>query len=208
MRTPEINSALERTLTRERLAKYLYRTKDNLDEALALYERNTRLSEAFYTPLQSVEVCLRNCLNEQMVAVFGENWLDNENTPLKAHSLRMIDDARREITKEPVLPDDIVAALRFAFWVSLLGRGYDATLWRRALNRAFAKGSGRPRKVVHSRLNFIRRFRNRVAHHEPIFDRNLLQIHDEILETIGWMSAETAAWTKHHSRVSTVIAAG
>jgi hypothetical protein len=43
-----------------------------------------------------------------------------------------------------------------------------------------------------------------VAHHEPIFHRQLIQIHDEIIEAIGWMCRETAAWAHHHSRFNEV----
>ena len=45
---------------------------------------------------------------------------------------------------------------------------YDRTLRRPALHRAFP---GRPRREVQRKLNSLRQLRNRIAHHEPIFDR-------------------------------------
>lgn len=59
MRTPQINIALERALSPTRLGRYLADTNGLLDSALSLYERNARLAEAFYRPLQSLEVCRR-----------------------------------------------------------------------------------------------------------------------------------------------------
>lgn len=139
MRTVVTNEALERTLTRERLAKYLVATGQNLDSALKLYEENTRLSEAFYTPLQSVEVCLRNCLHEQLTAAYGDEWYRSQDIPFNNDTRRMIFDVIEELRKDrrPVISGQIVAELKFAFWVGLMGPRYDATLWRRALYKAF-----------------------------------------------------------------------
>jgi hypothetical protein len=208
LRTIVTNEALERTLTRERLEKYLSATGQDLDAALKLYEENTRLSEAFYTPLQSVEICLRNCLHEQLTARYGDEWFRNSDAPLNEDSRRMIVDVIEELRKDrkPVIPGQVVAELKFAFWVGLLGPRYDAILWRTVLYKAFLAEGGKPRSIVHGRLNAIRRFRNRVAHHEPVFDRQLFQMHEEIIGAIRWMCRETANWAAHHSRFENVSA--
>ena len=208
MRTVLTNEALERTLTRERLEKYLTATAQDLDAALKLYEENTRLSEAFYTPLQCVEICLRNSLHQHLTEIYEEDWCSNGKPPLNSESRRMIVDAVEALkkSKNGVSPGRVVAELKFAFWVGLLGPRYDATLWRGVLHKAFRAQGGRPRSMVHGRFNAIRRFRNRVAHHEPIFDRPLMQIHTEIIEAIRWMDRETADWAAHHSRFEDVMA--
>jgi len=209
LRTVLTNEALEKTLTRERLEKYLSATEQNLDKAILLYEENIRLSESFYTPLQCVEVCLRNSIHAQLTTTYGEEWYNNHQMGLNQDSLNMIIDAIEELKKDRklVTPGRVVAELKFAFWVGLMGPRYDATLWRKVLHRAFLVGGGKPRSVVHSRFNAIRRFRNRIAHHEPIFQRPLLQLHNEIIEAIGWMCRETAAWTAFHSRFEKVMVA-
>jgi hypothetical protein len=208
LRTPATNAALERTVSRERLARYLDAAGHDLDTALGLYEMNTRLSESFYTPLQSVEICLRNCIHEQMVARYGGDWYRNGQVPLGDIARSMISDVVGQLimSGKDVFPGQVVAELKFAFWVGLLGPRYDATLWRTVLHRAFRVEGGRPRSVVHGRFNAIRRFRNRVAHHEPIFDRPLVQLHSEIIEAIRWMSRETANWAAYHSRFEHVLA--
>lgn len=208
MRTVFTNEALEKTLTRERLDKYLIATGQDLNSALKLYEENTRLSEAFYTPLQCVEICLRNCINVQLTNAFDDDWFRNNKPPLSNDSKHMIFDVIEELKKDrkPVSPGNVVAELKFAFWVGLLGPRYDATLWRSTLYKAFLPGGGKPRNVAHGRFNVIRRFRNRVAHHEPIFDRPLVQIHGEVIEAIRWMCKETSDWAAHHSRFEKVMA--
>ena len=207
MRTPEINRSLEQSISRDRLAKYLSNQDDDLDAALALYEKNIRLSEAFYPPLQCLEVCLRNRIHASMRSKYGAGWLNDRAVPLENTARNMIDAAWDGIKKPEaeITSGDIVAELRFAFWVGILGPSYDATLWRTAVYKCFPNARSLKRKRVHSRMNVLRRFRNRVAHHEPIFFRPVEQMHNEIIEAIGWMCADTRAWAEHHSRVSGVI---
>jgi hypothetical protein len=202
-----INESLELSLSRERLHKYLTVTNQDLDAALALYEENTRLAESFYTPLQCLEICLRNKLHISLANSYEENWFRNNRPPFNDDSRRMIFDAVEELKKDGrgVTPGRVVAELKFAFWVGIMGPRYDATVWRESLFKTFQVGGSRARSVVHGRFNTIRRFRNRVAHHEPIFHRPLQQMHDEIIEAIGWMCRDTADWAAHHSRFDDVM---
>lgn len=133
MRTPQINQALEKAISKDRLAKYLAHTFGNLDEALALYERNCRLSEAFYTPLQCLEVCLRNHVNDVLCNDYGADWFQNGNPHLKPDALIKITAAISQLTQnqKPITTGAVVAELSFGFWVGLMGTGYDATLWRK-----------------------------------------------------------------------------
>lgn len=206
MRNPTINAALEVFLSRERLEKYLEAAGGDLDRALTLYERNTRLSEAFYTPLQCLEICLRNGLHRQMVARYGQDWLQAGTAPLAHDAVEQVGQVTAGIDPGLCTPGKIVAELRFGFWVGLMGPRYDASLWRQALYKAFLAGGGLPRKVVHGRFNALRRLRNRVAHHEPIFDRPTEQFHREIIEAISWMNRDAAAWARHQSRFAAVYA--
>ena len=119
--------------------------------------------------------------------------------------MRSIREASRNIQKAAPTASDVVAGLHLGFWVGLIGPRYDDTLWRTALYMAFRVGGGRSRGIVHGRINALRRFRNRVAHHEPIFGRDLLAVHDEIIEAIGWMNADTCRWAALHSRLPDVI---
>lgn len=208
LRNVLINEALEKTLTRERLDKYLIESNQDLDSAISLYEWNMKVSEAFYTPLQCLEICLRNSIHNILTNDYCEDWFQDQNIPFNQTSRRMILDARDELVNErkPVSSGQIIAELKFAFWVGLLGPPYDATIWRGSLHKAFLSGGGKPRSVVHGRFNAIRRFRNRIAHHEPIFHRPLETTHSEIIEAIGWMCRSTAAWADHNSHFNSIFA--
>ena len=110
----------------------------------------------------------------------------------------------------------VVAALSFGFWVSLTGSGgrltsgskanYEMTLWRPALRRAFPHREKLTRKQVHRPLNDLRTLRNRIAHHEPIFARDLAGDHERILDVAGWISPTMATWIEHHSRAYDLLA--
>lgn len=137
---------------------------------------------------------------------YGDDWYKNGIPPLGNYALNDIAAAVADLEKkgEEVSLGGIVAELRFSFWIGLIGPGYDTTLWRGALYKAFTARSGMPRKRVHGRFNVLRRLRNRIAHHEPIFNRPVEQLHNEIIEAISWMCRDTAAWAEHHSRFNSV----
>lgn len=205
LRSDAINAALENAISPARLTKYMQAAGGSLDGALGLYEQNTKLSEAFYTPLQSLEVTLRNIVDQCMREAYGQNWLMACEAPLDRHSIEQVQLGMGALGTDAA-HGAVVAEMKFSFWVGLLGPGYDASLWRRALHTGFRNGGGKRRSVVHQRLNSLRRFRNRIAHHEPIFERDLTATHDEILEAIGWMCPHTNAWTKSHSRLPEMVA--
>ncbi|MCG6204718.1 Abi family protein [Rhodopseudomonas sp. HC1] len=206
MRTQELNEHLKKSISIKRLEKYLAAVGGDLDKALKLYEENMRLAEAFYSPLQCLEVCLRNALNSQMCTVFGDDWLTTNKAPLGDGARVNIQKAIIELQRHghSATQDDIVAELNLGFWVGLLGPAYDATLWRMTLYKAFNASGGQKRSVVHGRFNALRRFRNRVAHHEPIFQKPLEQLHTEIIGAIGWMCRHTSSWALYHSRFEIV----
>jgi len=64
-------------------------------------------------------------------------------------------------------PGRVVAGLSFGFWRGLFDRKNE-DLWIRCLHRAFPTGDGR-RRSISAALSGLHPFRNRLAHHEPIF---------------------------------------
>src|ERR1700694_4376445 len=94
----------------------------------------------------------------------------------------------------------LVAELSFGFWTGLVGRQYEQTLWVPGLYRAFPnatrivtagpEGSKKvklKRSQIAERLDAIRKLRNRIAHHEPIWDLGLQDRYREIIEAISWI---------------------
>lgn len=210
--------ALQTSLSPERFGTYLAAASGDRAEAMRLYTWNTALSAAFYGPLQGLEVALRNGMHRQLTAAYGENWYDNSATGLAAGTRQRVQAAKDDLTRGryPLDPPHLVATLTFGFWVSLLGRGgqsgqhrkgksdYEMTLWRPALSRAFPNAR-LSRSAAHHQLDYLRTFRNRIAHHEPIFTRHLAADHTSILKVTGWMDLDVERWIVHHSRVPDLL---
>ena len=211
--------ALETSLSPERIATYTAETGGNRELALRLYTWNTAISAAFYGPLQGLEVALRNAMHQQLSTAYGEDWYDNPACGLDQGAMRKIENAKKTLGRGgyAIDPPHVVAELSFGFWVSLLGRGgraappdtgrknYEMTLWRPALYKAFPN-SHLKRADTHRPLDYLRTFRNRIAHHEPIFNRHLQQDYHSILNVAGWICPKTASWIRHHSRVEELLA--
>ena len=211
---------LETSFSSERLGTYLKAAGGDRTEALHLYTWNTAISAAFYGPLQGLEVALRNAMHRQLTQCYGATWYDNPATGLDTPCLDRLADVKTEVarTRYEPRPGQIVAALSFGFWISLLRSGgriaptgrkadYETTLWRPALRQAFPHRGSLTRKQAHRPLDDLRKLRNRIAHHEPIFARNLLEDHQRILDVTEWISPSTRSWIEDHSRVTNLLGA-
>lgn len=103
----------------------------------------------------------------------------------------------------------VVAELKFVFWQKMFTQRFDARLWDGRIislfpNTAVAVEAGL-RSRIYSDLEVIRKLRNRMAHHEPIFARNLNAELDQILDLIQLRSAEVSAWVRANESVSRVL---
>ena len=209
--TEKILGDLEASLSPERLGTYLDATGSNREEAILLHVWNTAVSSAFYESLQILEVTLRNAMNRRLNGRYGEAWYDNFETGLNQGALIRIKSAKNQLTGLGYNhdPPRVVAALSFGFWVSLLKRGdeadYEMTLWRPALRGSFPHRETLERSMAFGQLNTLRLLQNRIAHHEPIFSRNLVEEHELILEIVGWMSPTTRSWIEHQIRVPALL---
>ncbi len=65
---------IESALSPQRFGRYLEWAGGDRDRALSLYGLNTSLSESLYTPLQMLEVTLRNRINSVLIEAKGDNW--------------------------------------------------------------------------------------------------------------------------------------
>jgi hypothetical protein len=68
--------------------------------------------------------------------------------------------------------------------------------------------SSRNREAIFRRLNELRIMRNRIFHHEPVRDRDVIGAHSDVLQTIGWMNAGVAHIVEEMSPLKAVHAAG
>lgn len=217
-----VNSLIEfeATLSADRFATYLTASNADREAAARLYTWNTAISAAFYGPLQALEIAVRNSMHRQLSKAYGVDWYDKPAAGLNHGANGKIAQARSELQRDgyPLDPPHIIASLSFGFWVSLLGRGghldrartrrasYEMTLWRPALRGAFPHAASLNRATAHTPLDYLRTFRNRIAHHEPIFHRHLEQDYQNILTVMSWICPHKRSWMEAHCRVREVLA--
>ena len=90
---------LEQALSLERFGRYLCWADGDRDQAIALCTLNTRISESLYTPLQMLEVVLRNRIHFVMSAHFHEG-------PLRGGiDVQFLDLDARIIIRDPLADD-------------------------------------------------------------------------------------------------------
>jgi hypothetical protein len=174
--------------------------------ALQLYTWSTAVAGAFYGPLQTLEVTLRNAVHDAMAAGHGVRWFD-DTTFLRPAEQRMVGDATQQLYalgKQPTA-GRVVAELSYGFWVGLFANAYDTTLWRTDLHRIFTPRL-KDRSALHGTLDRLRTLRNRIAHHEPIFQRKLGDDYARIRTVVGCLNAPTLSWLDHHSTVPSALA--
>ena len=198
---------IEEAISLERFSRYLQWAEGDHARALELYALNMQVSEALYTPLQMLEVALRNRIHSVMRQARHERWFDDEGflaVPIQRDQLaKAIQDITGD-SREPVA-GRIVAALTFSFWTSMLSPAYE-TLWQTTLHRIARRedGKGLRRKDLSEPLNKIRVLRNRIAHHEPILHWDLPKHYQAMLRVTGWLSAPAATWCRTYSRFTAV----
>ena len=198
--TPELVNSLLVSLSEPRLSTYLRSANGGINLALRLYVWNTDLGESLYGPLQALEATLRNALHNALTEPFGDCWYDCchlENR--EGEQIAETKEYLSSVGKRVVAPN-IVATLRLGFWTGILDRLYENDLWRPYLRKAFLHATGPLRRQeVFAIVDRARKLRNRIAHHEPIFNRPLAEEYDSILDLVGWICLQTAGWVRHHS---------
>jgi Abi-like protein len=195
---------LELALSLERFGRYLAWAEGDREQAIKLYTLNTQISESLYTPLQSLEVALRNRIHLVMTeALGGEGWFHQAGILLNDRQPDQLSKAIKDLEAVNKMPTAgrIVAALSFGFWTAMFGPHYEG-LWRKALHRIAAKPDGTRlrRKDFSGPLTSIRTIRNRIAHHEPIIAWDLPEIHKKMVELTRWLSPAAAAWCRENDR--------
>ena len=106
----------------------------------------------------------------------------------------------------------IVAELKFVFWEKMLTHGHDGAIWNAHFRTVFpntdnAKTVQLLRLEGHDSLSKIRDFRNRIAHHEPIFRRNIQEEYERIRKVVSWTNLTAASWVDKMEGVTTLIRA-
>jgi hypothetical protein len=212
---PDELLTLEQRISAERFAPYRAATGNDVARALRRYERNTEISAAFWAVLSDLEIVVRNAMHEQLslwsLGAYGRpDWYADRGRIFTAQTAGDIAVARRHAGAfgRAESPGRVIAELPLGFWRFLLSSRYERTLWLPCLRDAFPgiRGQGM-RRDVHDAMRDLHLLRNRIAHHEPIHNRPLPELHAVALTTAGWICPTTRRWIAARSRVPALLAA-
>ncbi|MBM3714186.1 MAG: DNA-binding protein [Actinobacteria bacterium] len=215
-------------LSNPRLGVYLQATSGDHALALELYDWNAQVASACLRDVGHFEVLVRNRYADKLSA-HDANWTSAssslwtlESPPPQPNGVIQKQRKANRKSKESLtiahasltnpasghvsIPTSgqVIAELMFGFWQSLTLPVRDATLWKPILSLAVP---GLSRGHVHDRMLKLNRFRNRLAHWEPVFSNSTgLALRLTEFENIFTdIDPDVAAWVGTRSTVLETI---
>lgn len=193
-----------------RVQGYLDACGGDPDAALMLYRWNTQASGALWESLSHLEIVLRNVLSERLAArhrTAGRpgSWLDDAAGELDHRAHRDINAARSRARAKgkPASDAQALAELPFGFWRFLLAKRY-TFLWP-DLVTGFPNAPDRARTTIEQPVSRLHHFRNRVAHHERVWNQPLKDRYNDLVFLLACVHADLADWVAAGCRVDAVL---
>lgn len=210
---PPVLNAIEAAMSPARLNRFSAGAGGDKHRAFRQYVWNARLCEEFYLPLQVAEITIRNAIHQTLTRRFGSDWPTSsafiEQIPdrYKSEVRRVVND-ERAAKRAGFTVDHVVAGLTFGFWVHLLTARYDDLLWQGGVKRSFPHvAKGTTREQVYLKVDRLRAFRNRVAHHFAIFDRRPTAEYQNLLDLVSAICPHTEWVVRQLANPARVISA-
>lgn len=200
-------------LTAHRLQSYLDVTHGDLEQALELYKWNAEISAEIFRVLVDVEVFLRNAIDRELQkfnVTLGNDmtWIDDLNQFIPPIRRQDIERAKYFVVADGKTLDhsNIVSQLNFGFWRSFFIRWNKDNLWPNALRYAFPHSPSRQPEYIFTRIRHLHVLRNRIAHHEPIHNRDIPNDYQICIDVLSAISPVIAEWSSRNSGVLQVLA--
>jgi len=212
--------ALKSALSAARISTYEIAagTIGNEDlSGLNLYLWNAQISGELLTPLHICEVVIRNAVADAIGQQYGDEWpwsktfqtsLPSSSSPKFYNPQKNL----RDVSKKQVTVGKVIPELNFVFWQKMFTKRHDVRLWDKYLLKVMpgcdeAQSIKKLRQSIFQDIDKVRELRNRIAHHEPIFKRDLANDYDTIIRLITYRSQKTADWVilNHDSRVKEIL---
>lgn len=184
-------------LSEPRLRPYLAQTAGSAEDALALYAWSTRMAAAAFETVSHLEVLVRNALDRELTRQYREQACGIPWFLLSSPAARGISGAvdavrQRLQAQHRDTRDQIIAGLSFGTWSGMLGPKHE-DLWRECLRRAFPGSSG-SRKQVMIELEGIRKFRNKIAHHDSMLNIDTPFETRRVIQVARFVDDDAASW--------------
>lgn len=200
----------EDTISPERMQRYVLACGNDTRRAMTLYRYNLKLSQEMFTLISCFEVSLRNKINKEMVAIFGNDWLRDFILPGGRFDTDPRVDGTRKIIKKAYeglirshnySHTKLLAEMEFGVWKFMFNNVQYRIANRCLLNIFPNKPTSTAQHqydntFVFNDLKVINTIRNRIAHHEAICLGNpvcidtqgVLDCYARIMRLFHWMN--------------------
>lgn len=206
MKSSENYENIANTLSHSRLATYKKFAKDQ-HHALLLYRWNLQISSALLECLAMCEISMRNAVATAIQSTYGDKWA--WNTAFLTSLQKNAKEPLVKINEKFDAIDKIIPELPFYFWQSIFTARFDSKIWQHALVATLPNADHSDlkhlRETVFNDLEKIRKLRNRIAHHEPVFNRNLSDDYKRIVKIIEYRCQDTAKWVHSWQKVTLLL---
>ncbi len=195
----------------DRIDRFLPAAAGSREDAFRLYCWNCVLCEAFYLPLHFAEISVRNAINTHLISRLGPRWFENRALvgsmdPKRQTDLLNLVKEEEQRHGAAMTCHHLVSELSFGFWQHLLTKRFARVIWGPGIHAAFPNlPATAGRQDVYNRIEAVRKWRNRIFHHKPVFDRGPSAKHQEIVQLIRWVCDDVADWVIAASNVTASI---
>lgn len=202
----------EDAISPDRMRRYVSACANDTKRAMVLYRYNIKLSQEIYAIISCFEVSLRNKINKEMIANYGNDWLRDFVMPGGQFDADPRVEGTRKIIKKAYeglarchrySPTKLLAEMEFGVWKFMFNNVQYRLSGRCLLNIFPNKPISTPQRqydnaFIFNALDVINIMRNRIAHHEPICfgndgsidTQNVIYCYAHIMQLFQWMDID------------------
>ena len=217
----------------QRIGRYQTACSNDKKRVAKLYKLNLKLAQTFHPLLGTLEVVLRNGINDQLAKYFVDpDWIINQKTGFMISPnlsyinkksgqnktnrfiLSSVKEAEKRLNKRGVTITSgrIISEQTFGFWTDLFENHHYKILKGRPIKLFKNLPAGYGRSEVLNELTKVRQFRNRINHNEPICfvgttidTSNTQAVYNSIINLLNWINPELIRWIKDIDKVNSII---
>lgn len=206
----DVQALMATYLSDQRLCRYAPAAADDGVAREDIYIWNCDLSEAFHFALHIAEISCRNSIHSALLYK-GDRWFENTtflgllNGERKQSLLGVINSEMRQ-HGDLMDAHHLTSSLPFGFWEHLTTKRFQRFLFPKGFQRNFQHAPANARlQDLQKLIESVRRWRNRIAHHNAIFDKKPSSKYQDILRLISWSSPELETWVAKRCKVNQTI---
>ena len=203
--------SVESVISGTRLSRFSRQGFYNSEQSLDIYLWNCRLCAEFIMPLHFAEISIRNAIQKALRNRLSNVWYNDQtffkllDAKQQSHLCLII---KQEKNKHSMSDDHLVSALNFGFWDHLTTKRFERLLWSKGIKHNFPNAyvQNLTLREVNALIQTVRQWRNRIAHHRAIFDKDPAKKFEQTISLIHYVCSDTALMVRSQSGLLEVLA--